>query len=74
MSQPRKKIWGSIDEATRHLGKDTHAIVQRMVPLSYHNRRKQGHIRFRVLAVSRKRVARLWWEDVVALSKRKDWN
>lgn len=74
MSQPRKKTWGSIDEAGQHLGKNQEAIVQRLVPLSYHQRRKQGHIRFRVLAVSRKRVARLWWEDVLALSKRKDWN
>jgi hypothetical protein len=30
MSQPRKEIWGSIDEAGRHLGKDYDAIVQRM--------------------------------------------
>jgi hypothetical protein len=74
MSQPRKKTWGSIDEAVRHLGKDHDTIVQHMIPLSYHDERKQGHIRFRVLAVSKRRVARLWWEDVLAMSNRKRLN
>jgi len=74
MSQLRKKTWGSIDEAIQHLGEDHDTIVQHMVPLSYHRRRKRGHIRFRVLAVSKKRVARLWWEDVLALSSRKRLN
>ena len=72
MSQPCKKIWGSIDEAEQHLGKDRDAIVRRLIPLSYHRRRKPGHIRFRVLVVSKKPVARLWWEDVLAISKQ--WN
>ena len=67
-----QKDMGSIDEAEQHLGKERDAIVRRMIPLSYHRRRKRGHIRFRVLAVSKKPVARLWWEDVLAISKH--WN
>ena len=69
MHHSRKKIWGTVAEAAQHLGKDADAIVQSLIPSSYHRQRKEGHIRFRVIASfqRKRRVPLLWWEDVLAM-------
>ena len=60
--------WQLLDEVAAEMGLETQAVLNQLIPMSYHPEAVRGQIRFRVMGTPRR--TEIWRPDVEALQSR----